>query len=493
MHTPDTPLRQPENGEKLVYLISADAPGCGAHTLAENIADTLGGSLLDTDSNMPVHTATSETAVTTPPIPTSADRRFYDSLPDQTCVVTGKLATTIGPLCLKDRATTAIDLTADPLVQAKRTLQRETGLSFPQIALEPTHLDQFLARYALAAEPIDQAKHRTAPHESLAASSRQRINTTGASPEEALSLVLGVQPKSDSAPEWELEALDKTVRDMDATRDIYGDRLSVRDTEHYLYNREKIIDGIRKLNALLDPAAVATTRNDLRNSIIDGWSSLLMKSSPRFFVDQNDHIRTDNKSHRWTPEFYKIAAAEPIFSERLRGKTVLDPFAGAGTLTNLLAGKEIPRKVYASDIAYPGGQPLDEEGHMYKPELNRKMWKAFFDDLPSWYRPNDTSLEPYQNANARHLPLEDGAVDYIVSDPPYAKNLPDGGLDLLFDVLPEFARVSKHGSILLVPVAWLDDLEQKQPYKITHLTQDVSRGGSNFPTCYVHISRERVQ
>src|SRR5690606_9873798 len=151
----------------------------------------------------------------------------------------------------------------------------------------------------------------------------------------------------------------------------------------------------------------------------------------------------------------------------------------------LLAARNLPSKIYSSDISYEDGRPLEGSGKLYAPDLNRKMWEALFDELPSWYKPDHSAIEPPSTSDVRELPFEDTSIDYIVTDPPYGKNCP-GGLDLLHSALREMKRVTKEGSILLIPEEWIRPIQQAG-HTVTQLTRDVSRGTSSLPTCYIYV------
>lgn len=94
------------------------------------------------------------------------------------------------------------------------------------------------------------------------------------------------------------------------------------------------------------------------------WFGANYKRYSRFFIDHGGNLSVDNRSQRWTPEHYKIAEAWPIFSTLLKDKTILDPFAGAGTLVNLLASREIPKEVYMTDLSYEDGREAREVGQV---------------------------------------------------------------------------------------------------------------------------------
>ena len=325
------------------------------------------------------------------------------------------------------------------------------------------------------------------PNTDYRVSHSHKIDTSSLSREEVADLVIPQEvPLNKHVPDWEIEALIKTIEDLESARRIFDGQIRHADDTHFKYHLEGVKYKTDRLGMMLGAKAIALVREDLRKTIIDGWSSLMMKNAPRFFRDEKGEVSIDNDSCNWTPEYYKIAEAWPVFSEVLKGKSVLDPFAGAGTLTNLLAARNIPSRIFTSDISYEGGRPLEGVGKVYAPDLNRKMWEALFDDLPSWYKPDHTSLETPRTSDARQLPFGDKTIDYIVTDPPYGKNCP-GGLELLQDSLGEMKRVTRKGSILLIPEDWVEKLHQSG-HTIKQLTRDVSRGTSSLPTCYVYIN-----
>lgn len=413
---------------------------------------------------------------------------------DRLCIVDGKLATTVGPQYIDpaQRDVIAIDLTGHPLTSAKRVVQRESGgILFPQIILDPSRSRDLLTKFALIQARSDHdSKLRDTVRSDInySVTHRHVIDSTRHSREEMVDLVASVDIEGDEnigVPKWEIEALDRTRKDLVISQAMFDDRIHPADANHFSFNLEGLKYKVERLNGILSRPAIDLMREDLRKTIADGWSSLMMKNSPRFFRDENGVVSIDNESQGWTPEYYKIAEAWPIFSSMLKDKIVLDPFAGAGTLTNLLATRNLPAKILTSDLSYDGGHPLESSGKFYAPDLNRKMWEILFDDLPSWYKPDHSRVGPAVAADVRSLPFEDKSIDYIVADPPYGKNCP-GGLDLLQDALSEMKRVTREGNILLIPTEWLEAL-QASGHELEQLTRDVSRGKSGLPTCYVYI------
>lgn len=490
-----------------VFLISADLPGCGSSTLVSAITEQrsdqeephvirIGDAIRQA---LGVRTeAELKECLKEINDPHAFDPQFYGNLPnDRLCVIDGKLATTVGPQHINpnERDVTSIDLTSHPLTSAKRIAQRETGLSFPEIIFDPAEAGQLLARYALIQARADHdrgLRQKMHTDNVYPVTHSHRIDTSRLSREEVVDIVVPQgDPFSEWVPDWEVEALTRTAADLESTRRLFDGKIHQADDIHFKYHLEGIKYKTDRLGLMLGERAIASVRDDLRKTIIDGWSSLMMKNAPRFFIDQSGSVSIDNDSFGWTPEYYKVAEAWPIFSDMLQNKSVLDPFAGAGTLTNLLAARNLPSKIYTSDIAYEGGQPLEGTDKLYAPNLNRKMWEALFDDLPSWYKPDHSTVEAPRTSDVRELPFEDKSVDYIVTDPPYGKNCP-GGLDLLHSALREMKRVTKEGSILLIPEEWVEPL-QREGHAITQLTRDVSRGTSSLPTCYIYVDSKSTR
>jgi 16S rRNA G966 N2-methylase RsmD len=245
-----------------------------------------------------------------------------------------------------------------------------------------------------------------------------------------------------------------------------------------------------RLSVMTHPAGIAEVRATLKKSIADCWFGLMMKEAPRFFADEEGKPIIDKDSKSWTPEFYKVAEGWPVLSSLLKDKKILDPFAGAGTLINLLVARNIPESAVMSDIAYNGGKPVDKEGHTYLPVLNNQISQLLFDNLPSWYKPDFTPIRGYVTASANQLPLKDNAFDYVVADPPYGRNCATGGIGLLLGSINEFNRVATEGSILMVPVDWVKEISAAG-HNVTLLTKDVSRGHSKLPVCYILVEGKK--
>ena len=97
-------------------------------------------------------------------------------------------------------------------------------------------------------------------------------------------------------------------------------------------------------------------------------------------------------------------------------------------------------------------------------------------------------IKGYIAADARKLPYRDGAVDFVFGDPPYGKNHPGPGIEVLFGSINELKRVSKEGAILLVPVDWVKKI-RATGHIVEQLTNDLSGKKSSLSVCYIHLKK----
>lgn len=490
-----------------VYLISANMPGCGSSTLAKGIVRKI-----DEVSANPAHLVEVGAALRAAlgvdseedfkeklkhvSDPSEYDPQIYGSIPDdRPCVVDGKLATTAGPLYLHpDRPYVSVNLTSNPVTSSKRIGQRE-GVPMSETLRDPVGT-QFLSRLAILMSRAEhdmgmRAKLRSA--DAVAEPNSFIIDTSSMCTQEVLEYLtdtVDTPNLQERVPEWELEAIKSTLATIAYLQVTLGDNMHPNDRGHFDYQYQSIRYNAERLTITMDPQGIADIRAQLKKSITDCWFGLMMKQTPRFFEGPNGEIVLDDISHRWTPEYYKIAEGWPILSTKLKDKSILDPFAGPGTLTHLLVARGIPSEAHLSDISYKNGRGLTEEGHTYASHQNSQMTQILFDDLPSWYKPDFSPIKSRSTADSRNLSLSDKSIDYIVTDPPYGKNYTEGSLGLLIGSLSEFGRVAREGSILMIPQEWQRQIEDAG-YQVIRLTGDVSRGHSKLPVCYVHILPER--
>lgn len=491
-----------------VFLVSSELPGCGSTTLAGLIARRVSDQGYDVEQ-VGVGDRIRETLgvknerdfadrLGEIDDPSVLDPQIYGDLPtDRVCVVDGKLATTVGPRYLGERPHVRINLKSDILTSAKRILQRE-GLPLERL-LTHEGSAKLLGTIALlgarASHDRTMAEGTKLFDEGRQSSKGEKevlIDTSAMSPDEIEAYFSSDPQESrfkEYVPEWELSSLRSTLASLAYLRVVYGPNMHPNDQKHFEYQYNNLAYNLERLGTTLLPEGIEEIRSQIRKSLVDCWFGLMMKEMPRFFQDVDGGHSIDSKSQSWSPEYYKIAEGWPLLSSLLRGQRVLDPFGGAGTLVNLLASRGIVSGALVSDISYPGGVPIDQEGHVYDAEMNAQMANVLFDDLPSWYKPNRGVVESRFQSDARKLPLRDGEVDYIVTDPPYGKNHNSGGLGLLIGCLPEFQRVTRSGSVLLLPTAWPREI-QEAGYPVVQLSRDVSKGVSNYPVCYILVGHK---
>lgn len=496
-----------------VYLVSADLPGTGSSSLVRQIAERLDGVLADsrgdgTETHVMsigealrqklgvTNDAEMNAALSRIPDPKEFDRTLYGDLPDdRPCVVDGKLATAAGPQFLTgDRPIVAIDLTSQPLVSTRRILRRQR-YTFDEFFRPGDGGQNLLAQLALV---NGRASHDNGMRDDINAGvdygervQRFTADTSRYSIQELVEMFTEGGDFRNHVPDWELDAITETMRSLSHVHLGVEPNVHRNDLAHFRHQFDTIRYERDRLSVMRHPEAIAKVRANLKDAIVDCWSGLMMKEAPRFFSDTSGTPVLDTESQRWTPEFYKIAEAWPVLSTVLKDKDILDPFAGPGTLMNLLAARDIPSSIRMSDIAYEGGRPINNQGHTYLPELNRQMFELLFDDLPSWYKPNFGTILEYKTASAQQLPFEDDSVDYIVADPPYGKNHDSGGVGLLVGSMREFGRVARMGSLLMLPMPFIREVEQAG-HEVTRLTGDLSRGQSGYPVAYVSVEADKT-
>lgn len=495
----------PDRRANDVYLVSADAPGCGSSTLAQGLTAELGDDVhlvLVGQKLRQILGVTDEASMGAKLSeindPHSFDPVIYGDLPDdKTCIVEGKLATTVGPQFIDtdSRRITSIDLTCPPLIGAKRILQRE-GVTFPTLMQTDAGRDLLLGRLSMleqrAAHDLELRDKISDPDGPGSNVTRLTFDTSQFSTKEIVDQISGNPGFEGEVTDWELRSVRETMASLASLHIQLDGKVHPTDVLHYEHQFGRMRYCLDRLGVILDPVGIAEVRHDLKNAIIDCWFGLMMKEAPRFFKKPDGTTILDNESRAWTPEFYKIGEAWPILSGMLKDKSILDPFAGAGTLVNLLVARNIPSEAVLSDIAYEGGKPVDKEGHTYMPKLNGQIAQMLFDDLPSWYKPDFSPIKGYVTASANRLPFADDSFDYVVADPPYGKNCASGGLGLLLGSMPNFNRVARNGSLLMVPMDWVKEIRDSG-YNVRQLTNDVSRGHSKLPVCYILVEKDTNQ
>jgi cytidylate kinase len=480
-----------------VFLVSSEAPGCGASTLCGQIEvqmqrrgfDTvlisvgqLVREMLEARNEFELQERLDQVAD-----PKDFDPEIYGNLPTDACVIVdGKLATTAGPQFISDRPIVAIDLTAPALVSAGRIVAREGG----HIS-DPGYPERLLDNYLAVArrsehdvgmrDVISSEQIRHTPQVSIT------LPTESYAPQELIGRVFnGVNHESVEAEAWEIEALKTAYLRLHELSYRSRSEMRPEDRIHFEHHMEAISYGIDRLGITMNQKGVAAIRTDLKSAITDCWYGLMMKKIPRFKTVDKDGVEAlelDTTSPAWSPEFYKIAEGWPTIKGYLKGKTALDPYAGSGEMMNLLVARGVVSGAIFSDILYSP----DERGVCYEPRLNTEAGRLLFDGLPSWYKPDLSPILGYIAADSRRLPLRDNSVEYVFGDPPYGKNHMGPGIGTMLGSIDELCRVASEGVIMLVPVSWLEDI-RAAGITAEQLTKDLSRGQSNYPVCYIHIN-----
>lgn len=490
--------------ETPIYLVSSDLPGSGSTTVAELLAARVASYTERDDTYMVSIGAeirkkmalaseadlhTSEKAGAVPHDPHAFDLQFYEeALHHNIAVVEGKKATTVGAdLIGLRRPIVTVDLSSSPFNSAVRVMRRE-GIDLAGIIRDPGALFPYVMKI------LDRASYlkklgSDAPEAVRAPAYRSyTFDSAGLLPEEIVGQITGNRPWESRAPQWEFSALRTMV-----TRLVALDmtlKIPSLDHAHFAHNFERLKYQIETLENNNNPYALASVRENIRTAYTNAVFALLIKAMPRFFRDPQGNPVSDKISHQWTPEYYKLANMWPTLKVFLKDKTVLDPFAGAGTFMSLLAARGVPKRVTYADISYPGGQKLNGSDFVYDPAMNVAMLAMLFDELPSWYKPHCAQvIAGNVTANAIQLPFADNSFDLIAGDPPYGKNLKDGDYELFLKMLPELNRVAREGGIFMVPDMWTPRIANSG-YWYEQLTSDLSQGRSNFPVSAVYIPKQ---
>lgn len=486
------------------YLVSARSPGCGSTTVAHMLADqfrrdgepdvysiSIGQQVRGTAAReVDLRAAIAAGSVPTDVLP--FDKIYYDhaARSGRIAIVEGKLATRVGPALLPGNTRiTTVELACHPLVSATRMMRRE-GQSMIDYVNDPDAIVDFLRSvHDRSAQIASLSIPDSLEFDKDRVGRRLDFDTGQLRPEEVVAEIKGDESARAEVKRWELEALHGVLDDLRRLRATTNPH--PLDSHHFDAILARVGYGVDRLTLNSNEFALQGLREDIRNGLIHGVHSMLMKGVPRFFHDKDGKIVIDTESRNWSPGYYKIANAWPTLKAMLEGKTVLDPYAGAGTYLNLLAARGIPKSVTYGDISYIGGHPINGGKYRYSPDLNKVMLTTLFDRLPSWYKPISAAMDrptAYSTLNARNLPFADDSFDMVTGDPPYGIALRDGCVEDFVDGLPELLRVSREGCLMLIPVAWLPTLDKKGVI-YSNLTGDLAHGHSDVATTFVHFRK----
>lgn len=211
------------------------------------------------------------------------------------------------------------------------------------------------------------------------------------------------------------------------------------------------------------------------------------KRLPRHLIDSSGATHPDTFSAQWSPGFYRLHLAMNQLQERLQGSTVLDPFAGSGSMMNTLMALDIPESVTLNDIGYIPGSPIGSingKSFYYHPQANRDEYTHLFSQYQaSIPMPNFDKVEDCTSADVGEgLPFKNNAFDWVFTDPPYGRALGQVGVERFLHYLPEILRVSRNGALLLIPECWLAIIDETGTYAVENLTGTLAHKRTTFKT-----------
>ena len=497
-------LEQLKPSDKSIILISAQGAGSGSTTLAYEIQRKfkkttskqvdliLIGKRVRDMADM--HNETSAAGFDKVPPVKDFDSQIYGDANQHNgpVIIEGKHETSVGPNFLSGRETDIypINLYVNDFISATRVLRRE-GAQLADLVLYP---EKIIAYLSMIQERNSHIKSQVQDFSSFHIEStkrRNKVDTSVYSPQEIANIMFGDNSWLYSAPEWEIDALVKVITQLKQLQLDPRIQLEFKDLPHYQTNILAVEYNLtQRLAITKNQVGLAEIRKEIKNRLLEATFALLIQKIPRFFTkhqqrDGDHEITIDECSRKWTPEYYKLANIWPTLKSMVKGKTIIDPFAGSGVLINVIQSLELPESVTLADLSYPGGHTLNHTGHFYNPKLNSDMIKVMFDELPSWYKPNFVDRNSlFTTHDAQKMPFENRQFDLVVSDPPYGDNLKDGGIEFFIETLPEILRVTKEGAILIIPKKWIPILlEQKMRFDL--LVEDMSGGNSKKPTVMI--------
>jgi 16S rRNA G966 N2-methylase RsmD len=264
-----------------------------------------------------------------------------------------------------------------------------------------------------------------------------------------------------------------------------GGKLDLRDIIHMEENLERVRYQLHeRLFTIIDPKVRELIFNDIRNAIVNFIYSIF-RVTPKYYITKTGEIRKDENSHMWAPEFYKIARAWPLLKSLLIDKEIFDPFAGAGNLSFHLVGRGIIKRAVLGDLSYFGGSPLNGDEIYYDPFLNFGLYSSFFNGLPELFKPDNRRIS-FLTMNALNPAFGKRSFDYILTDPPYGKNLNDGGIKSFLKFTESLLPLARKGIIYLIPQEW-NSVLINNGFNMQQLTNDLSLGQSKLPTNYVLV------
>lgn len=495
----------PHNG---VVLLSGLTPGAGSSSLGRDLARQLGAEYVGVGDMLrsrlgAVTERELQHRLSSMPDPAVFDRKLYNGLPpDKRVVVDGKLATVRGSAYLGERETVNVYPYTDPVTAARRILRRD-GYSLADFRGDPDLLvatvNNVRQRRRHDAERLGAEAVSFSTQDPLIKeiSTGTLVNTGRASSTELASQLTDGEPLGKDVEAGLIFDFYSRLRRAVAPERGPGLGLDSRESDHIEANLGRIDYMLReRFPVYREGPALDVVRRTIRKALVNTVYPAY-RLLPKFFVDGDGELQADKQSHKWAPEYYKIARSWEVLKSEVSGKDIIDPFGGPGMLLTYLAARDVPKSVVLADIAYPGGMKLEDslEGKAvnYQPWLNIHLFQSMLDGLPAYYRePYLSNIKGVVTADARALPFRPNSFDLVVGDPPFGINLNDGGQDLFFEMLPGLLDIGREGGLFMIPDAWQDGVarySENKGYQAEQLTEDLSLGQSRIPTSIVRIRK----
>ncbi|HEV3237044.1 MAG TPA: N-6 DNA methylase [Gemmataceae bacterium] len=192
----------------------------------------------------------------------------------------------------------------------------------------------------------------------------------------------------------------------------------------HVYRR---IDALKAMARGLEGKLPASWRPAEENASVEVWLTIngSMAVCGLRLSDRSMRHRTYKLEHVPASLRPTVASAMIRLAAIKPGNTVADPMCGAGTI--LAEGVSWTRKMGVADVRFLGG------------DLDRTTVRKAITNLSRLGAPD------IKEWNALHLPLDDGSLDRIVSNPPFGKQLsrPEDIGRLYQKIVVEYDRVLK--------------------------------------------------
>lgn len=202
------------------------------------------------------------------------------------------------------------------------------------------------------------------------------------------------------------------------------------------------------------------------------------KRLPRW-LEQNGVKVPDDRSIKYSPSFFKLAESWDVLNNLLGDQSILDPFAGSGSLAQFIDMTIATSQITCSDIHY--GSSIS---YSYLPEDNYREYVKLFSKLPTKYQLSASKINGYFFQDATDLSFPSNSFDYVITDPPYGVELEEG-FETFNNSLDELIRVTTKGVLAIVPNTWLGEKVLNEKSSIEVLLPSLGKDDAIIPTSLV--------